>query len=849
LLTAPAGYGKTTLLAQWIAVTHPNPAWVSLDHGDNDWEQFFHYLLAAWSHAHPQVDKQPVSILLKSRAPEHTAVQTAFVNAAIEVQSEVIFVLDDFHFITNQSIHQSVDFLIDHAPSNLHFILAARRQPPLQLAKYRAVGKLQEWGVNALRLDLNQQLAFLENTLSEHAQIKNWQDRLAPLEGWPAGLQLVLAAISSGQLDPTDLEVTGNQRYMAEYLQVEILDKLSEADQAFLLDTGFLEKLDESLCQAVTGQPGGGDRLERLMQSGLLVHPLDAHRQAYRYHPLLADFLKAASQERDLDKYNDLLCRASKWYCQQGYAQRAFELAMAAKDMELAMAVLDQYFITMLLGGRFGVVQRWLNMLPNDWKRRHPLPWLVQAGILMFQGKFQRCREQLDRVDALALRLENQVERYQARTTAMRCNLACFQNDLEQARKLADLALKKLALDDLDFRAGIFGAIGDTYRRNGRWEEAYAAYSNLLQFDRAPTFTVQKVHVYGALADLEMLQGRLRRADAYWQHAADALDEPDAWGGHPLPLAGWVFIRQGELAYERNQLALAHRYLEKGRARIELGQDVQSSIAAALLEARLSWVEGNHSDAEKLLQQSSTWIRDSAYPGYAQRWRRLQLLIWASNEDFQSIQDWLDTLPGMGSATDELEIHLTQLNQALAVGLVGDRDAIEGWYQDSHDLLAGADEHELSGLKIEIMALQAVALHRLGFEKEALHTLNTALRLGEPEGFCRLFVDLGPQMADLLAKAWDQRIQPNYCRQLLETCKQASPFGVPPMPGLPEPLTSRELDVVSLMAMGYTNREIAEQLVIAPGTVKKHAANIYNKMGVNNRTQAAALAKDLGLIS
>jgi ATP/maltotriose-dependent transcriptional regulator MalT len=510
------------------------------------------------------------------------------------------------------------------------------------------------------------------------------------------------------RLTGTDrLHVSGKHRFIADYLVEDVLAPLPEEIRRFLFQTSVLDRLCGPLCDAVTGREDGQEMLETLERDNLFLVPLDDSREWFRYHRLFADFLHQGLNRSHPDEVADLHCRAARWYLAQDLPEQAFHHAVDGDDIELVIQILERYFPVKLLSGEIRVLERWLDSLPEEWHSGYPMIGFVRAGILLFTGQFDACARCLDKVEQTLVPPESEdMRRQRARLTALRCYIACFQNDLVRAETLADQALRRLPEADLGFRPGVYGALGDTYRRNGRWQEAKECYLKLLDFSHAPVFRVEAVHVFGALADLDLRQGHLREAAANWSKALAAIQAQENWGLFPLPVIGWVYMRTGEILYEWNALAESWDHLSRGLERAELGGDVRAMIAGYLLAGRLKLTEGDTETAAAYLEQARPLVESAQFSHWTSRFERFQLELWLVQNRLRSAVDWADKMLRSGALEGRPESETTQLTMARVLIVKGDATSIERVLIRLERLLQVAVEEGRTGVKVDCLSRQ-----------------------------------------------------------------------------------------------------------------------------------------------
>ncbi len=764
LFAAPAGYGKTTLLTQWAHTSQYPIAWLSIDEEDNDRERFLRYLLAAWDVVQPEIRQSKLGPLLEARLPAYEAVMTMVINYANSLSDHLVFVLDDYHLVEDAGIHETVTFLLDHAPPTLHFVISGRAEPPLPLARYRARSELLEFRGEDLRFLPNETAGFLNQLMELDLPSDDVVTLQTQLEGWIAGLQLAALSLQRRRVAPDQLVVTGKHRFIADYLSEDVLAPLPEDIQQFVLQTSVLDRLCGPLCNAVTEREDGQVMLETVERENLFLVPLDEKREWFRFHGVFRDFLLERLKQHNAGEVLDLHLRAARWYMAHDLPEQAFHHAVDAKDIHLVSQILERYVVAKLLGGEIAVVQRWLEVLPEAWYPHDAMIGFTQAGVMLVTGQFDACAQLLDDIEKRTPATQKETSHQRARVAAMRCNIACFKNNLMRAEGFADMALRDLPADDLDFRAGIYGALGDTYRRNGQWHKAQASYLKLLDFTHAPTFRVQAAHIFGALADLALRQGRLREAEGYWSRALASIRENKEWGHVPLPVIGWVHIRLAELHYERNELTEAWDHLSRGLEHAEVGGDVRALIAGYLIAGRVRLTEGDLSAAENYLERARAHVETAQFAHWLSRFERFQLELWLAQDRLRVAVEWSDKMLLDAAVDERPESEVAQLAMARVLIVQGNSVSMERALALLDHLLRMADDEGRMGITIESLALQALAHWKRGEQTHALTRLERALRLAEPEGYVRLFVDLGLSMGRLITGSPITRRDATLCR-------------------------------------------------------------------------------------
>jgi LuxR family maltose regulon positive regulatory protein len=843
LLSAPAGYGKTALLTEWAHATERSVAWLTVEAEQNDPERLVRYLAAAWSVVDPLLLDSPVGLLLETYEADVDLVVRAMANHALLSGISPVFVLDDLHLIQNPAAAGVLIFLIDHLPADARFVAACRNDISLPRSRLRVRHRMKEIGPDQLAFRLEETARLFEQAqlpaLSEH-DIALVQERC---EGWVAGLQLVAR---SNAARGSDLEgVLGSQGAIAHYLIEEVTTALDEETRRFLLQVSVLDQLCPALCDAVTAAGTSQSMLAALERANFFLQPMDAERNWYRLHPLLVETLRRQLRASMAQSEPVLHMRAARWFLEQQMIDEAFRHAVAGGDRELAAQIAESYVVTKLESGEYRMIQEWLVLVPAAWYAACPELNILPMAFSIFSGDVDGGLRIIDELDArLVAAAGRAAERLRAKLAVVRCAIACFMDEVPKAEAYAATALRDLDAGDVTFRANTHHALADTYRRHGRWSEAESHYLQVLDFVTDPAMSQRSAHVYGALADLELRQGHLRAAASYWQKDIETIRDQENWGKLPAPIIGWAFIRYGELLYEWNRLDEARNELERGLERAELGGDTRAMIAGYLLASRLRMATADLDGAADYLDQAAALVERARYPEWLSRVDRNQALLLARRDDAARALDWCRQIEfgnTLQTRPDNQEAFLALAQLLIQFGGEAERQRARAVLADQ---LMLAEVEGRRGLQVEALALAAIERLTAGDQRDALIALDQALGLAEPERPIRLLIDLGTPLQRLLQLAGQRGALSEYGSLLLAASGQASPPG----DRMVEPLSERELEILRLVAAGLTNREVGDRLYISDETVKKHLANIYGKLQVHRRIEAAVRARELGLL-
>jgi LuxR family maltose regulon positive regulatory protein len=872
LVSAPAGFGKTTLVGEWAnrlrskATNKDRPgycaAWLSLDEDDNDPARFLAYLIAALQSIETNIGKGALSALQSPQAPPTQAILVPLINDIATISDSTILVLDDYHTIESSPVDNALAFLLKRLPPQMHLVIATREDPRLPLARLRARGQLTELRAADLRFTSPEAAEFLNRTMGLDLSAKDIAALEARAEGWIAGLQL--AAISlQGRKDASSLirSFTGSHRYVMDYLVEEVMEKQSENVRAFLLQTAILDRLTGSLCDAVTGQANGQATLELLERANLFIVPLDDERQWYRYHHLFADLLR----QRQPDLVPELHHRASLWYEQNGFVDDAIEHALRGLDFERAADLIEEAAEELWLRDQHSKLGRWLDRLPAKLLLVRPGLCIFHAGYLFASGKqdaaessLQAAEQTLDtRGDSAMVYPGSEQERLivsdgqklRGRIAATRAFMASYRTDALSVIPHARKALAYLPEEDITWRGAAAVALGDAYIYEGRYVEAHRTYLNALEALEATGNTYLVMNASMKLALNLRSQGRLQQAIEVCRQQLKLAGEKSLL---QTEMVGWLLAIWGEILAELDDLEGALKQASKGVNRTEGGSDVAMLTWSYMCLTRVLFSRADLAGAEEIVTETEKIARKSIVPAWVANMMAIwRARIWLAQGKLDATLEWVQKRELHPDA------HPTYVGALLYIALARILVARKQ-YDDATGLLERLLEPAETGghvsRAIEILNLQALAFHARGDTTQAMSRLERALAIAEPGGFIRTFVDEGPPMAHLLHKAARSGIAPQYTRRLLAAFPVAepehaeSPETQATQTQLVEPLSERELEVLELLAAGLTNREIATRLFLAVNTVKAHTRNIYGKLDVHNRTQAVVRSRQLGLL-
>lgn len=865
LVCAPAGYGKTTLVSQWIHQHEETKSreesiaplfyWLTLDQGDNDLARFVSYLVAALQHIQAGVGKGTLAALQNVRSASPHVLATLLINDLSELVDAYVLILEDYHTINTQPIQDFMSFLIDHQPQKMHLVIISRSDPPLPLARLRARGQLNEIRQAELEMTEAESTEFLLRLMKLNMSSDQLQVLESRTEGWVAGLQLAALSVRHTEDIPAFIQLfSGGYEYIADYLTGEVLEKQNEATKNFLLQTSILKQFSASLCEAITGQPLAARILENLLDANIFLIPLDYNGEWYRYHTLFADLLHKRLKQSDKEAIANLHKKAGRWFAQNQMWDQAIEHYLAGEDYAAAANLIGKNVERILMHGQTATFLRWLEAFPIEQLYAHPVLIVYQGLAMMLLGKIP------DNALSLAKQIASSSEKFRGEADTLQGLYYVLKGNAVEAIRLSESALEQLPAERSFVRILAADCLAMGYTLRGDLFSASQAFERVVKVAQEAGNIIMMLIGLTNLAGLHYQQGHLHQAQDGYQRVLDISKEQ--LGGCSQPMSR-ALLGMGELAREWNDLEAACRYISEAAemfkqfvdigltvayislARVYLSQGEWDKVHTTLMDARQRSIESKTTtldDNLTELMQARVWITRGELD-QAEQWARRDGIIDRPIDDLVALADRnataFELLQGEYLVLARLHIAQNEPNKALKI---------------LRELLFNNEKRAQYRRIIDTLVLQAIAYQQQGADEPAMQAFTRALYLAEPEGYVRTFLDEGQPVAQLLYRAMASGHHRAYAQNLIT---QLTRQGLPSPTSinntgsaynLVETLSGRECEVLGLIAEGLTNKEIGSRLHISVSTVKGHTTNIFGKLGVKNRTQAVAMAKNLGLV-
>lgn len=875
LISTPAGFGKTTLVANWLAGARHSAgadhsldaappyrcAWLSLDAADNDPPRFLAHLAAAFETIKPGIGATALAALQPRQPPQVDMILTALLNEITTVAGEMVLVLDDYHVIDAQPVDRALAFLVEHQPPRLHLVIASREDPPLPLARLRARNQLTELRAADLRFTSAESADFLNHLMGLNLSDDDVAALESRTEGWIAGLQL--AALSLQGRDDTARFIeafTGSHRFVLDFLVEEVLLRQPDAVRDFLLQTALLDRFCASLCNALTERKDGRAMLDMLERANLFLVPLDDTRQWYRYHHLFADMLRAYSRESPAAQAPALHRRASAWFERHDLLAEAIRHALAAEDFAHAANLIERVWLAMDLSYQSAAWLSWARALPDELIRNRPVLSVGYAWALLNLGELEASETRLRDAerwlrpaevasDALVVVDEAEFRALPASISAARAYRALALGDIAGTRQYARQTLALVGDQESIHRIQAIALLGMAEYAAGDLPAAEREFLTFQSLMWQANDIANAIGITFILADIKQVQGRLHEAINLYRQAlqlAASRGAPDFLGACDLHRG------LAELLCEQGDLAAATQYLHTAR---QLGEHAALTGWPQRLyvaQARLSEAAGDLAGALAFLAAAERQYVRNPLP--ERSLAALRTRIWLRQDRLSDALAWareqnLSPADNLSYAREFEHLTLARvlIARAAAERVDQHREAALGLLAR---LLAAAEAGGRNGSVLEILLLQALVYQARGDLPRALTVLERALALAEPQGYLRLFVAEGAALHHLLDQLARRHAHPirDYAAMLLAAFDQPASAPEPTRSHhVPEQLSERELDVLRLLRSELSGPEIARQLIVSLNTLRTHTKSIFSKLGVNSRRAAVRRAEELGL--
>ena len=831
LVSAPAGFGKTTLIGEWTATSNRPTAWLSLDVGDSEPLRFITYLIAALKTIEVNVGDKTLGVLKSSQPQLTELILTTLINEIACISDDIVIVLDDYHMIASKQVDAAISFFLEYLPPQMHMVIITREDPDVSLAKLRMRNQLTELRASDLRFTPMEAAEFLNHVMGLKLSTEDIAVLEERTEGWIAGLQLAALSIQ-GHKDASGFiqSFTGSHQFVLDYILEEVLKHQSESIQTFLLSTSILDRLCAPLCEAIllTSSATGQETLEYLEHANLFLIPLDNERHWYRYHHLFADLLRYQMHQKTATSDGclaELHIRASQWYENKGMEIEAFHHAAAANDVTRAERLIEGKGMPLHFRGAHLPILHWLESLTSAVLDERPSLWITYASVLLGNGQTSGIEQKLQAAEkVLQNTMSNDKNRdLIGRVASVRAILALSQQQIETIIVQSQLALQYLNPDNLPYRTSIFFNLGYAYQRQGDRVSARKAYSEAILISKASGNTISEIMASIGLGNIQELDNQLYLAEQTYLGILHLVED------HPLIVISEAYIGLAHIYYQWNDMARAEYYFQKSYQLAQQIENTDRSVDCEVFYAHLKLSQGDVANASIILAKADQSARQYNFVHQMPK-------IAATKVETMLRQG---NLTAAAHIAKTYELPMSQVRVFLALGDTSAATKVLEPLLSQTEAKDWKDEH------LKVLLLLAITIHAQGEKDMALLLLCDALNLAEEGGFIRIFIDEGLPMLRLLSDAAAYGIMSDYITKLLSVfeAEKKKEIGA-----LVESLSQRELEVLKLIADGLSNDEIGKKLYLALDSVKGHNRRIFGKLQVQRRTEAIARARELGLI-
>ncbi|KZZ57227.1 hypothetical protein A3762_10255 [Oleiphilus sp. HI0125] len=870
LVSAPAGYGKTTLILQWLHQQDRRVSWLSIDEHDNNAQRFWQYVIGSIATAIDNFGEEANQLISEHQPSE--AVVTSLVNELTTwsmAGNELSVVLDDFHNITDPEILRSFAYLVDFIPPNVEIILTSRFEPALSISRWSVKNWVDAIYASDLVFSYDESKAFFKDYMSLAFTDKQIQDIFQRTEGWIAAMQLT-ALSASGKPDNEQAYIStkkllADERHFSDYVLSEILGLQPEETQSFLLDSSCLLRLNAELCDYIRGTNNSREILQELEQKNLFLIPLDSQGEWFRYHEMFRDSLLKRLRKNQKAHLIELQTRAIDWLIEHNQPHEAIEQAVLLQEWELLARLLESNGNNLIHEGHHLPMLEWIAAIPEQLKSRSPRILLLRIWALFFSNKIEVIQPLLDELEALIdqQRLANietstdELVDLHSEISLIRSYIARSQSDLRGASQLTKQVLEELDSTNMPLKSVTYYGIGLDSFTVGDLESAETALKAAIEHGKREKKYTTVLSSSGLLGWIYYYQGKLDAAletGMQNQHWIDSFHDPS----QPRILSCWQNSILAMIYLERGEITISSAYINPLLKHINIGTEPGLHILIQYTQANVLFSKGEFIEAIERLDDAINVYEHKKdammYTPPSLRAMKARCLVAINNlEGANVVLESIDA-----EAINELPLNFEDINLSKARLYLKQKHSALALEICERIAIQARDLNHTYHL-IQALLIKALCLFKSKHNDEAAEAITEALTLAGREGMTRVFVHEDEDTPNVLALCKPANIPDAYLKKLSEELgvKAAQTSGQTQLPGaaalegnlkLLEPLSQRELEVIRLIDQGLANKEIAQKLSLAPATVKAHIRNIYGKIGAKSRTEALSKARQLEVI-
>lgn len=850
LLSAPAGFGKTTLVSDWINQGIRPAAWISLDENDNDLRCFLDYFIASLKSIGIDIDEQLLENIPGQTNLKIESILIPLINQITNTSTDFILVLDDYHLIQNQKIHTTLIYFLEHLPPTMHLVISSRADPPIPLARLRAQGQITEIRAAHLGFSLVDAEKFLNQILALNLTQDSIRTLIERTDGWIAALQMVSISLQGkSDVDEYIQGITGNYDYIADFLTEEVVQRQPADVQDFLLKTSFLDKLSGSLCDAVTGRKDSQTILKQLRDANLFLLSLDDHSDWFQYHQLFADLLCQRLTQLHAKLLPTLNLKASEWFETHNIPTEAIKYAFRGQHIERAAYLIEQAATETLIRSEIATFIRWVEKLPDKVIYKRDALCIDYAwSLLVSSGDTEKAEKYLRQVETDSNLLSG-------RRNAVKSMISFYRRNILDSVRLARLAFDQIPEDDYFYRQIATWNLSATLFISGDTADGIKMLEESIRINLASKNLLVAIVALCRLGSYYTQIGELDRAEDYFEQALWVKPIQQA---HPLPAACEAMMGLGKLAWERYELESARQYINDG---LQLSKSWRESVDidgfVVLAHLYQSWGDvecatQNIRLAQDLAKQTTVTDADDRFVAS----HAAHLLLrqgnlnsvkrWVNEKELESICSAMEFAERQQSAAELILIYELIVYARYLLAVSREQEALALLEK----LLPPLKSMGYQVKVLEIQMLQALGLQFHGKIDAAVIALGKVLDAAEDVGIKRIFIDQGPQMAHLIKTALAQGLESQFARSLLDIFEDRPVRSIQAqkIPIMIDSLSERELEILRFLISDIPVPEIAAELHIAVSTLRTHIKNIYSKLNVHSRFEAVSKGRDLGLI-